>query len=455
MKIILTSLSIFFGLITSAQVLGYSDFGVLLSNENNMGTARSMALKESFGALGGDLSAITINPAGAAIFTTSTGSFTLGYDNLDLDTDFYGTKTKNTTDSFNLSQAGGVLVFDGEDEEGLNKISLSLTYQISNNFKNNWMASGISEPTWIEDPNDTSISYTILENQTYKNFTTGKHDNLNIAIASQFNNKLYLGLALNSYDIDFKEDSTRHEIANDGNGNSVDAFESFWQEVTASGFSLSIGMIYKLTQNFRVGLAYTSPSWYEVYEESNMYAEDDTDYIGYYNVLYSNDPPAYENNQNKVLAYEYNLRTPSKVTGSIAYVFNDTGLISADLSRKNYKGIHLGPNPDFYQENDDINSFLNPTYKINLGTEWRIDMLSIRGGYSYETSPYLDSISSDNPTGFAFGLGYNFESFSIDLAYDHSQQTDLYNFYPEFNNISAADLSKNEDKIMATLVIKL
>ena len=205
MKIIFTSLSILFGIITNAQVLGYSDFGVLLSNENNMGTARSMGLKESFGALGGDLSAIAINPAGAAIFTSSTGSFTIAYNTLNLDSDFYGTKTNNTTDSFNLSQAGGVLVFDGDDEEGLNKISLSLNYQISNYFKNNWMASGISEPTWVEDPIDSSITYTILENQTYKNFTTGKHDKLNFAIAAQFNNNLYLGISLNSYDTDFLE----------------------------------------------------------------------------------------------------------------------------------------------------------------------------------------------------------------------------------------------------------
>ncbi len=456
MKKIFLTLSLLAVFTMNAQVLGYSDFGVLLTNENNQGTARSMALKGAFGSLGGDLNAISINPAGAAVFNNSSASFTLAYDRLDLQTDFYGNRNDNTTDSFNLSQAGGILLFDDDDfTEGINRISLSLNYEIVNNFKNNWIASGISEPTWTEDPSDNTIHYTNLEDQTYKNFTSGKNAKLNFALAARFNENLFLGVALNSYNVEFNEESSRHELANDGNSNSVDALEKFWQKVTADGFSLGVGFIYRMTQNFRLGLSYYSPVWYEVYEESNIFAEDDSDYVGYYNVLYSNDPPAYENNKDKILTYEYNLRTPSKTTASISYVFGKSGLISADFSRKNYKGIHLNPKPDFTDENSNINSFLQNTYKVQLGTEWRIKSFSVRGGYSYEKTPFINSIASDNPTGYALGAGYNFGDFIIDLVYDHTEQTDLYDFYPEFNTINAANLTKNNDKIMATLTIKL
>ena len=115
MKKIFLTLSLLAIFTMNAQVLGYSDFGVLLTNENNQGTARSIALKGAFGSLGGDLNAISINPAGAAVFNSSSASFTLAYDRLDLQTDFYGNSNDNTTDSFNLSQAGGILLFDDDD----------------------------------------------------------------------------------------------------------------------------------------------------------------------------------------------------------------------------------------------------------------------------------------------------------------------------------------------------
>ena len=49
---------------------------VMFSNSETQGTARFKAMSGAFGALGGDMSGISINPAGAAIFNTSHGSFT-------------------------------------------------------------------------------------------------------------------------------------------------------------------------------------------------------------------------------------------------------------------------------------------------------------------------------------------------------------------------------------------
>ena len=54
-----------------SQSLGYQDLAVLFSKDNNAGTARFTAMSGAFGALGGDLSAIKINPAGASVFKNS------------------------------------------------------------------------------------------------------------------------------------------------------------------------------------------------------------------------------------------------------------------------------------------------------------------------------------------------------------------------------------------------
>ena len=63
--------------ITTAQTLSYNDIGVLFAKEKIDGTARFNAMSGAFGALGGDLSAIEVNPAGAAVFLKSEFAFSL------------------------------------------------------------------------------------------------------------------------------------------------------------------------------------------------------------------------------------------------------------------------------------------------------------------------------------------------------------------------------------------
>ncbi|MDA8572806.1 transporter, partial [Flavobacteriaceae bacterium] len=58
----------------SAQYL--SD-GLRYSSGETQGTARYKAMAGAFGALGGDISAISINPAGAAIFNRSQGAISV------------------------------------------------------------------------------------------------------------------------------------------------------------------------------------------------------------------------------------------------------------------------------------------------------------------------------------------------------------------------------------------
>ena len=60
------------------------------------GTARYRAMSGAFGALGGDLSSLNVNPAGSAVFLNSTASFTLNIENSDLEVDYINGSTSNT-----------------------------------------------------------------------------------------------------------------------------------------------------------------------------------------------------------------------------------------------------------------------------------------------------------------------------------------------------------------------
>ena len=69
-------IAIFFATtITSyTQSLEYQDLGILFSQNDNNGSARYTAMSGAFGALGGDVSAINVNPAGIAVFNSSSFS---------------------------------------------------------------------------------------------------------------------------------------------------------------------------------------------------------------------------------------------------------------------------------------------------------------------------------------------------------------------------------------------
>jgi hypothetical protein len=89
------------------------------SNDKIEGSARFSAMSGAFGALGGDLSAISINPAGSAIFSKGIASFTLSNYKTSNDSNLVNNVLNNVMESnidtksnFNLNQLGGVLVFN-------------------------------------------------------------------------------------------------------------------------------------------------------------------------------------------------------------------------------------------------------------------------------------------------------------------------------------------------------
>lgn len=440
-----------------AQIQGYQDLGVALSNNNKQTTARSMGMKNAFGALGGDLSAIAINPASTAVFNNSLAAITLGFSDKNINADFYGTSTDNNFSNINLSQLGGVMVFENDSE--LNKLNLAVNYQINNEFKNDWMAQGISFPTWSQNyfNAEDETNYNVLQNQKYRNITSGIQSELNFSIGADFDNSFFFGLSFSSHDFDFKEETTREEYGTDGANEFVDAYEYFWQDVKGEGFSLGVGFIYKPIHALRFGLSYTSPTWYEIHEEYNNYQENGESFYGYYDVLYSADPPSYYNNEDKLAAYDYQMRTPSKLTGSFAAVIDKYALLSLDVIRQDYTGIKLSPS---YEFDDDVNNSIDHTLKTtltyNVGTEIRLDKFSMRGGYSYAENPYKNAFDTDHLRGYSLGMGYNFGNYLFDIAYDYSEQTGYRDFYSEseFDNIYGAELSKNKTLVTATLSYK-
>lgn len=432
--------------ISNAQTLGYNDIGVLFSKENINGTARFNAMSGAFGALGGDLSSLEMNPAGAAVFLKSEFALTFGANTIETTSNYYGNNEFSESDNADITQSGGVFVFNTYSQNSnWGKIALGFNYSLANDFENFWIANGNSNyPTWIEDPNDENIMYLNSDGQYFENLTDGKNSKYTFTFASEYNNNLYVGASISTYDVEHYQQILLEEYNNDGNGNNLDA--SLIQELFTfgEGFSFNFGLISKPNENLRLGLAYKSPVWYNLSED---YLDSDLE------VYYSNTDELITD-YSGINKFDYKLKTPSKFTGSFAYIFNKQGLISVDYIYKNYSDIKLS-NSNFSSENQSFKTDLESAGELRIGTEWRFDNVSLRGGYHIEKSPYKNALDSDNIEGFSIGAGYKFRGGKLDFSYQKDSNTGAYNFYPQYNQVNAAELDIDNSKITATLVLNI
>jgi hypothetical protein len=460
MKRYLTLAILFAATITSySQSLGYQDLGVLFSENDNNGSARYTAMSGAFGALGGDVSAMSVNPAGISIFNNSAFSGTLNSRNTDITSNYYNNKLTTTDKVFSISHAGAVLVFDSAYKSDWSKFAIGFNYRLTKDFANSFVAQGNSGTATFTnfplDNNTPALNYNIADEQRFANNYDGEISELNIAFSSVHQNKLHIGLGLNFYDLNFSQQSQLTEFNNDGNGNDLDA--NYYQEnfTVGTGFSANAGFIYKAHPNFRFGLAYQTPTWFSEIVESTNITENDGFY-GDTEIAVSNDNSIYDNTTGGYFPSQelfYKLKTPSKLTASAAFIFEKNGLLSFDYINKNYQNMELS-NGNFADENQFFQNELRNTHSFNIGTEWRFDRFSVRGGYKFEQNPDRLADSSNNLKGHSLGAGYNFGNFKLDFAYNNNNKTNLYNFYSGFN-VNPAEIEVDNRAITATITFNL
>lgn len=224
-RLVLIAICIALGNASYSQSLGYQDLALLFSQNQQQGTARFNAMGGAFGALGGDVSSIMINPAGLSIFNKSIVSGTLNTRNTEISSLYYGNSLTTQEEFINLSQGGAVLVFDSSYTSDWNKFALGFNYRIINDFSGNFLASGNSGvATFTEFPLDTNnpvTQYDIAENQFFNNRYNGELSELSVGFSAVHQNKFYLGLGLNFVDLNFVQQSTLSEQNRDLNGNTL------------------------------------------------------------------------------------------------------------------------------------------------------------------------------------------------------------------------------------------
>ncbi|MES2239928.1 MAG: outer membrane protein transport protein [Bacteroidota bacterium] len=461
------------------------------SQDNLTGTARFRAMSGAFGALGGDLSSLSANPAGSAVFNNNQLGFT--FSNLDNKnkSNYFGNNMTAKKSSFDLNQAGAVFVFNNHDPNNdWTKISLAINYEKTNDFNNSIISAGTNPTNSVgdyflsyananpnrnqlgmplgeirnndyfslnfadqqaflgfegylinpvnDDPNNTEYISNVPAGGNYYHENTitseGYNGKLSFNAATSYKDQLYLGLTLNSHFTDFRQNTLFYEDNDNANNNTVDLVNtSFENEIYTygSGFSFQLGAIAKLNDEVRVGLAYESPTWNKFNDELR---QNLSSYI--YNYENSNNPPPETVNpdSNGTVTYEtYKLRTPGKITGSLAYIFNKKGLISLDYGYKDYSNIEYSIQNDSRNDfiNSDISNQLTGASEVRIGGEYKIERLSLRAGYRFEGSPYKNKSTVGDLNGYSTGLGYNFGGTKLDLSYAYAKRNSHQGFFSQ------------------------
>ena len=105
--------------------------------DNTQGSARFRAMSGAFGAVGGDMSAINVNPAGSSFFNTNAFELTMSVYNNSNKSNYYGGMAKDNTTTFNFNQIGGVMVFNNvRQNSDWKKFALAINYETTNDFDN-------------------------------------------------------------------------------------------------------------------------------------------------------------------------------------------------------------------------------------------------------------------------------------------------------------------------------
>jgi hypothetical protein len=441
------------------------------SNENLQGTARFQGMGGAFGALGGDLSALNANPAGSAVFNN--GLFTISgtHYNRDNASRYFGDFSGVITDDVDINQVGGVLVFKSNGNSPWKKVALAINYDVVRNFNDEFSISGKSDQgidnyflnfaqgvpfgsillqdgEYIEDAyldigseqgystqqaflgyyggiidpedlnDDTSVynsntSYSTV-NQDFIRLTSGYNSKFTVNMASQYQDNLYLGASLNFHTVFYDQvDELRESGYNALSAIQFVDFANFLH-TEGSGFSFSLGAIAKLNQNVRLGGSYQSPTWYRLTDDFSQrinsdLADDDINFINFGIVN---------------LFETYTIKTPAKLTGSLALVFGKDGLLSFDYGYQDMSQAELRPLNDssFSVVNSNITGELGAVSSFRLGGEYRIEQFSLRGGYRFEQSPYSDGNTIGDFNSYSGGIGYSFGGNRLDLAINRTEQ---------------------------------
>ncbi|WP_159517356.1 OmpP1/FadL family transporter [Sunxiuqinia indica] len=455
--------------------------GLRYSDNRIQGTARSAAMGNAFGALGGDFTSASINPAGLGVYRSNEFVITSQFGKTAVDATYLGQSASDSKYNFSVPNIGYVASIGNENSLGGSLVGLTfgVGYNRLNNFNMKRMveadnANSTLLDNFVANANDNNWSnfyeelawqtflinedelgyHNVIDDEGYgqsqrKSFTQkGALDEFILSLAANFNHKFYLGATVGIHNVDFTETTSLHEYGTNNN----DVFNEYtfntYLNTTGTGFNVKLGALYKPIDALRLGVAIHTPTFYRLHDsfDNSMYSS-----LNFEEGQYSALSPLGD--------YDYDLETPMKAVFSAAYIIGKSGILSVDYEYVDYSTIKLsdgGNSYDFFDENQEIQNVYKSVGNLRIGAEYRLSgEFSLRGGYEYRPSPinssYQPGFSDPKYSSFSGGLGYRQGNFFLDAAYKHALDD---NYAEVYTGSDLANYEITKDQFILTLGFK-
>lgn len=408
------------------------------------GTALSMGMGGATGAIGGDFTSASINPAGLGLYRQSEWGISTGLATASAKSSYLGSGDDDRKVNFNIPNIH-LVAHTPNANRMKTKGWLSTTFSVGynkqgnlceiirfsgNNAQNsmvnafiedagnlqpeslNPFGAGLAYEAFLIDPNVDSTGYTSLYGplnggvfQTGVLERRGRIGETSFSFAANYSNRLYVGAGLAIRRIVME---SNYSYTEENASGSLPDFNSFTYSVerTDRGTSVAFraGIIARVIDNIRLGASVVLPLDYRIETTSTHSIESDLS-VGYFEHAVDNE-------------YNYRLRQGARFTGSVAGVYGKRALLSLDFDLVNYSKIRmLDEAQSFEGENDAIREGLRTVGNIRVGGELRFNELYARAGLQFNGSPYREDVFGKDRLIPSLGLGFRESDYFFDVSY--------------------------------------
>lgn len=416
------------------------------------GTARFAAMGGSMGALGGDISCLSFNPAGIAVFRKTELSITPSLFTQKTTSDYNGTNSFDRKLNFNLGNIGIVASAKlKENKGGWETLNFGFGYNRTNNFHNRMsiqgynttsslldtyvananghesadfdgFSTGLAWQTWLINPDTNGVllynhvipRYGELQKKSLE--SKGSMGETVFSFGGNYRNKVLLGVTIGYVNARYEEETTYEEI---DEKDTIPNFKSFSysQSLTSKGKGLNckFGVIVKPTDWLRIGAAVHTPTGLSMSDSYSSTMKSDLEGGIQYDTT------------SEEGRFNYTVTTPFRAIGSIGFVINKIALLNVDYEYLDYTYAQLHSSPNVFADvNTTIRSKYTSTGNLRAGAEIRFDPFAFRLGYALYGSPFHGGENKNAArSSYTAGIGYRENNYFIDFAY-------VYTMYKEY-----------------------
>lgn len=462
------------------------------------GSARFMGTGGAFTAVGGDLSAMSQNPAGLGLYRKAEMLFTPEFHYNDSESRYFSNTTIDGKLNFNINNFGFVFNknhYDGRGSQratGWVSTSFGFGYNRMANFNTLTSFQGLNGGNSLLDfyaqqaganggtaPSQVYSTFPYQAGLAYEAYLIdpavtdtfqyvsrvpdggvtqlgtirqrGAIDEWAISFAGNYGNRWFVGATLGLPTLRSVYNNTYTE--NDAD-NSIADFSTFTLseriETRGSGVNLKIGILGHLTDNIRVGAAVHSPTFFRLSDQ-------------FFSVISSAVTEGNFEIESPNGLFDYSLLTPLRLLGGVSAIFPQLGFISADYEYVNYSMSRFRFNQlqdQLFetQLNNQLRDKYQGVHSVRLGGEYVFDQWRFRGGFNYQTAALQEGLAPGNSnyqrSGFSLGLGKRGDVGFFDIAYVFA--TNRYPYLPyTLDNpdevVGAALVTDNDHRVAMTV----